>query len=241
MKFDSNKDYYGILNVTPTAELAVIKAAYKALAAIYHPDKNNSDEAAVRMRKYNEAWEVLSNPENRKAYDAAIGDNDREKQPFGETVYEKEQSQDTIHEPYSKELIRNAVEKFFSQQSELEKGEALLNIILHLHDATEFIISLVQGYHDNGWFKRGGFTIIVLAPREAEHLIDYEELSTTPHYDHPWFNYGDHVAQFAFQYSKNDRSPLELIQGCDIKVAQFVEELITKLGGEETIRSIEVD
>ena len=45
MSSDTNKDYYGVLGVTTTAELAVIKAAYKALAAIYHPDKNSSNEA----------------------------------------------------------------------------------------------------------------------------------------------------------------------------------------------------
>ena len=49
MSFDPNKDYYGVLGVTPTAELAVIKAAYKALAAIYHPDKNSSKEAFTNM------------------------------------------------------------------------------------------------------------------------------------------------------------------------------------------------
>ena len=35
---DPNKDYYAILGVHPTAEKAVIDAAYKALAKRYHPD-----------------------------------------------------------------------------------------------------------------------------------------------------------------------------------------------------------
>ncbi len=49
MSSGPNKDYYGILGVTATAELAVIKAAYKALAAIYHPDKNSSNEVCTNM------------------------------------------------------------------------------------------------------------------------------------------------------------------------------------------------
>ena len=49
MSFDPNKDYYGVLGITPIAELAVIKAAYKAVAAICHPNKNSSNEACTNM------------------------------------------------------------------------------------------------------------------------------------------------------------------------------------------------
>jgi molecular chaperone DnaJ len=38
-----DKDYYGILGVSPHAEFVVIKAAYKALASRYHPDKSAGD------------------------------------------------------------------------------------------------------------------------------------------------------------------------------------------------------
>ena len=56
---DPNKDYYAILGVHPTAEIAVIEAAYKALAKRYHPDMNqdNPDEAKRRMQDINEAFE----------------------------------------------------------------------------------------------------------------------------------------------------------------------------------------
>ena len=69
MSFDPNKDYYSILGVTSSAEMAVIKAAYKALAGIYHPDRNSSSEAVSKMQKINDAWEVLGNIDTRKAYD----------------------------------------------------------------------------------------------------------------------------------------------------------------------------
>ncbi|WP_103965400.1 J domain-containing protein [Nitrosomonas ureae] len=36
---NENKDYYAILGVTPLADNVVIRAAYKALAQRYHPDK----------------------------------------------------------------------------------------------------------------------------------------------------------------------------------------------------------
>ncbi len=55
---DKNKDYYAILGVHPTAEIAVIEAAYKALAKRYHPDvsQDNPEEAHRRMQEINEAY-----------------------------------------------------------------------------------------------------------------------------------------------------------------------------------------
>jgi curved DNA-binding protein CbpA len=58
----STIDYYHILGVTPSADLAVIKAVYKALALKFHPDRNKEspDVAAKRMSEINEAYSVLS-------------------------------------------------------------------------------------------------------------------------------------------------------------------------------------
>ena len=67
-----NKDYYRILGVLDDAEDIVIRAAYKALAQRYHPDKwtGNKDEANKRMSEINEAYGVLSDSVKRKQYDA---------------------------------------------------------------------------------------------------------------------------------------------------------------------------
>ena len=68
---DFNKDYYAILGVHPSAEKVVIDAAYKALAKRYHPDKNQNDaETAKRqMQEINEAYEILSDENEKKIYD----------------------------------------------------------------------------------------------------------------------------------------------------------------------------
>ncbi len=59
-------DYYAILQVHPKAEPEVIQAAYRRLAAKYHPDKGGDAE---QMKRINAAWEVLGDPQKRREYD----------------------------------------------------------------------------------------------------------------------------------------------------------------------------
>lgn len=69
------KDYYGILGVSPAAEDIVIRAAYKALIQRYHPDKYDGQKAdANRLTiELNEAYSVLSDKVQRKKYDETRG------------------------------------------------------------------------------------------------------------------------------------------------------------------------
>ena len=62
-------DYYAILQVDPRAEQEVIQAAYRRLAAKYHPDVDPSPKSTEKMMVLNAAYEVLSNPGKRRAYD----------------------------------------------------------------------------------------------------------------------------------------------------------------------------
>jgi len=64
----TSEDYYEILQVSPSAEPGVIKAAFNRLAHDYHPDKNPSASAKARMQKINEAYEILSDPSQRRQY-----------------------------------------------------------------------------------------------------------------------------------------------------------------------------
>lgn len=65
------KDYYQVLQLHPSAEPEVIKAAYDRLARKYHPDISQNPTANQRMKELNEAWEILGNPEKKKRYDLA--------------------------------------------------------------------------------------------------------------------------------------------------------------------------
>ena len=64
--------YYDILELGPQAEQSAIKRRYYVLARKYHPDKVDSDdkEAAEKFKEIAEAYQVLSDPELRKKYDA---------------------------------------------------------------------------------------------------------------------------------------------------------------------------
>lgn len=67
---ETKRDYYEVLGVASTAELAEIKRAFRRLAHDCHPDVNPDDPGAeARFKECAEAWEVLGDPGRRAAYD----------------------------------------------------------------------------------------------------------------------------------------------------------------------------
>ena len=66
-----DKDFYAVLGVDKDADEATIKKAYRKLAKQYHPDRNEGDAAAEqKFKDVGEAHAVLSDPEERREYDA---------------------------------------------------------------------------------------------------------------------------------------------------------------------------
>lgn len=72
MRFDPNLDAYRELGVPPDASMEAIRQAYLALARRYHPDRAPVGRAAEyeeRMKRINQAYELLKNPDTRQLYD----------------------------------------------------------------------------------------------------------------------------------------------------------------------------
>jgi DnaJ family protein C protein 3 len=88
LKRSKTKDYYKVLGVANDADERQIKAAYRKLMKIHHPDKAvkqglTKEEAEKKMQAINEAYEVLSDPELRARFDRGDDPNSHEQQnPF---------------------------------------------------------------------------------------------------------------------------------------------------------------
>lgn len=64
------RDPYQVLGVSRSASEAEIKTAFRKLAVQHHPDRNPSDpEAPARFKEINQAYQILSDPQKRAAYD----------------------------------------------------------------------------------------------------------------------------------------------------------------------------
>lgn len=73
------RTHYDNLKVSRNAPIEVIRAAYKALSAKYHPDHNPGSQQAVRaMKIINAAYEVLSDPMRRREHDEWIASMESE-------------------------------------------------------------------------------------------------------------------------------------------------------------------
>eukprot|EP00931_Biecheleriopsis_adriatica_P007380 TRINITY_DN108670_c0_g1_i1.p1 TRINITY_DN108670_c0_g1~~TRINITY_DN108670_c0_g1_i1.p1 ORF type:complete len:981 (-),score=222.15 TRINITY_DN108670_c0_g1_i1:17-2959(-) len=82
MSVSSLPDHYGTLGLERGADEATVKKAYRKLVLQWHPDKHPADreEAEVKIRQINDAYETLSNPFKKSQYDQQISAFERKAQ-----------------------------------------------------------------------------------------------------------------------------------------------------------------
>ena len=100
MRNKSRKTHYEILGVKQTAHLEEIKRAFRRRALRVHPDRNPGDyRAAAKFNRVNEAYEVLSDPDRRRAYDIALENSE---------AAERERSERAAGDARRRRLVRAA-------------------------------------------------------------------------------------------------------------------------------------
>jgi len=65
-------NHYEVLGLSNDASATDIKKAYRKLSLQYHPDRNSSEEAVVKMHAINSAYEILSDDEKRRQYNMEL-------------------------------------------------------------------------------------------------------------------------------------------------------------------------
>lgn len=133
------KDFYRTLGVHESAEFAVIKAAYKALLMIYHPDRRmgEKDKAVKKTKDINEAYAVLIDPDKRKKYDTdRLGKSAKYSAVSGHNPHVSHELKRALQESEAVLNILDEMGNTFSQFTDLhgyqvllKESEAILNIL----------------------------------------------------------------------------------------------------------------
>ena len=125
----TEKNYYQILGVVHDAEDFVIRAAYKALAQRYHPDKYRGAASVgeARMQEIQEAYQTLSDSSKRREYDEFIKTNRNGGEESSQQNTNNENPDWSFaveYHPHLKEIESN-LRKFSAELSESFKSEIL--------------------------------------------------------------------------------------------------------------------
>lgn len=127
------KTLYEILEVSENASNEIIEKAYKVLAKKYHPDlqtPENKKQAENKMKEINEAYEILSDAEKRKAYDSELSikreeEKRKESQEYNNYTYDNNTSQQhNMQDEYNKMndmQRRRQEEKLRRQEQQMRK------------------------------------------------------------------------------------------------------------------------
>jgi hypothetical protein len=152
-------DYYQVLGVKQTASVKEIKAAYKRLARLQHPDLNGGSPAAARaFVQISRARDILIDPQRRAAYDAQ---RNAAKGAYAPVVNPTVETY--VRRARSDARIKQNLEKFLTTEREDTRAlrQAVFPIVAFLFAA--FFVPLVRPHlwRSSGWTGRTVILVLV--------------------------------------------------------------------------------
>ncbi len=118
------KNYYQILKVDQNSDLEIIKKSFRREIAIYHPENNKSPEAKSKFDDVIEAYDVLSRPEKRNAYNEMLTSQRENK------LVALEQNQEEQYKDWSKEAKQKSKKYWDSPLTELLALDLLIDLTI---------------------------------------------------------------------------------------------------------------
>ena len=118
------KNYYQILKVDQNSDLEIIKKSFRREIAIYHPENNKSPEAKSKFDDVIEAYDVLSRPEKRNAYNEMLASQRENK------LVALEQNQEEHYKDWSKEAKQKSKKYWDSPLTELLALDLLIDLTI---------------------------------------------------------------------------------------------------------------
>jgi curved DNA-binding protein CbpA len=157
------KDYYSILELSPSASGDEIKKAYRRLAHQYHPDKKNDDPyASARFSDIKEAYETLSNPQKKDRY--------LQQRWYTQSIRKKFRQETVTPVAILKQMLETERYASTLDTHRMDK-EGLLNQMLAI--LSEENIHSLNSFNDTNLNKE-----IVLAALKSGHLLSYRFVKT---------------------------------------------------------------
>lgn len=141
-----NKNYYDILQVNRNASPEIIEKAYKTLAKKYHPDlqtEENKKQSEEILKEINEAYEILSDEEKKKTYDATLAEQEKQNSTVNnDTIYTSPLLEEDLYDKKQQELLHELQLRQEKQYQEQLQREQELAYQQQLEEARQ------KAYHD---------------------------------------------------------------------------------------------
>jgi len=140
---------YEILVINKSATSEQIKTAYRKLAKIYHPDKNQgNNDAEEKFKAIKDAYEVLSDPVKKKKYDLSLENNNYQRQQitkqknYNDFTQEELKRRRYYQEFYANEFKKHKEKKALKEQKQYNETRTLIFLVPIALALVFFIINI---------------------------------------------------------------------------------------------------